>query len=258
MKAGIPIALGYLAVSFSLGIIAVKAGLTPFGGFVASILNMASAGEYVGFTLIASAATFLEVAVVTFITNAGYLLMSAALSQRVSPDTPFIHRLLLGYFVTDELFGIAIARPGFVNPFYTYGAVILAAPCWSIGTALGIMAGNILPLRLVSAFSVALYGMFLAIIIPPARKSRVITGLIAVCFTASLAASYLPGIRELSEGMRTIILTISISAIAAILFPKKPENDGRDASSGSDPDVENASAATQDGVSAKAKEVTAP
>ena len=103
--------------------------------------------------------------------------MSCALAQRFSPDTPFFHRFLIGYDVTDELFGITIARPGWLNPYYTYGAILVAAPAWSIGTALGIIAGNLLPLRAVSALSVALYGMFLAIIIPPARKSRVVAGL---------------------------------------------------------------------------------
>lgn len=94
--------------------------------------------------------------------------MSCALAQRFSPDTPFFHCFLIGYDVTDELFGITIARPGWLNPYYTYGAILVAAPAWSIGTALGIIAGNLLPLRAVSALSVALYGMFLAIIIPPA------------------------------------------------------------------------------------------
>ena len=171
IRDGIPIGLGYFAVSFSLGIAARKAGLSPFQGFLASLFNNASAGEYAAFTLIAANAGYLQVAIITLIANARYLLMSCALAQRFSPDTPFFHRFLIGYDVTDELFGITIARPGWLNPYYTYGAILVAAPAWSIGTALGIIAGNLLPLRAVSALSVALYGMFLAIIIPPARKS---------------------------------------------------------------------------------------
>ena len=167
MRDGVPIALGYFAVSFSLGIAARKAGLTPVQGFFASLLNNASAGEYAAFALIASGATYLEVAII--IANARYLLMSCALAQRFAPGTPFFHRLIIGYDVTDELFGITIARPGWLNPFYTYGAIALAAPAWAAGTACGIIAGNLLPLRAVSALSVALYGMFLAIIIPPGR-----------------------------------------------------------------------------------------
>ena len=146
-----------------------------------------------------------------------------ALAQRFAPGTPFWHRLVIGYDVTDELFGITIARPGSLNPYYTYGAILLAAPAWAIGTALGIIAGNLLPLRAVSALSVALYGMFLAIIIPPARKSRVVAALVAISFALSFVCNYLPGISTLSEGTRTILLTVLISSAAAALFPVNPE-----------------------------------
>ena len=220
MLDGIPIGLGYLAVAFSLGIVAKNIGLTPFQGFLASLLCNASAGEYAGFTVIAAGAPFFEMAIVTLITNARYLLMSAALSQRLDPQMPFFHRFLIAYDVTDELFGINIAQPGYINPFYTYGAVFTAAPGWAIGTALGTIAGNLLPLRVVSALSVALYGMFLAVIIPPAKKDRVIAVLIVICFAASYCAAHLPFISELSEGTRTIILTVSIAGGAALLFPK--------------------------------------
>lgn len=226
--AGIPIGLGYLAVSFSLGITAKNAGLSPFQGFLASILCTASAGEYAGFTLIAAVATYLEIAVVTLITNARYLLMSCALSQRLAPGMPFYHRMLMAYTLTDELFGISIARPGYLNPYYSYGAVLVAAPCWSIGTALGVIAGNLLPLRLVSAFNVALYGMFLAAIIPPAKKDKIVAGLIVICFAASYGAAYLPVLSQMSDGTRTILLTVILSSAAAILFPRdvnKEESD---------------------------------
>ena len=205
IRDGFPIALGYFAVSFSLGIAARNAGLTPMQGFWASLLNNASAGEYAAFTLIAAKATYLEVAIITLIANARYLLMSCALAQRFSPETPLFHRLP--------------ARPGYLNPCYTYGAILLAAPAWAIGTALGIVAGNALPLRVVSALSVALYGMFLAIIIPPARKDHVVAALVLLSFVLSFACSYLPGVAALSDGTRTILLTVLISGAAAVLFP---------------------------------------
>ena len=126
MRDGVPIALGYFAVSFSLGIAARNAGLTPLQGFFASLLNNASAGEYAAFTLIAANATLFQVALITLIANARYLLMSCALAQRFAPGTPFFHRLIIAYDVTDELFGITISRPGCLNPFYTYGAILLA------------------------------------------------------------------------------------------------------------------------------------
>ena len=219
MHDGVPIALGYLAVSFSLGIAAKNAGMTPFQGFLASALCNASAGEYAGFVTIAALASFAEIAIITLIANARYMLMSCAMSQRISPDTSIIHRILMGFYLTDELFAIAIARPGYLNPYYTYGAVSIAGPCWAVGTALGAMAGNLLPGNITSALSVSLYGMFLAIIIPPSRKSKIIAGIVAVSFVASFAAAYIPLISALSDGTKTIILTIDISVLAAVLFP---------------------------------------
>ena len=223
--AGIPIGLGYFAVAFSLGIAAKNAGLSPFQGLLASLLCNASAGEYAGFTLIAASASFIEIAMMTFIANARYLLMSCAMSQRIDPGAPLRHRLLFAFYLTDELFGISMARPGYLEPLYTLGAVLFAAPCWSVGTALGTVAGNLLPVRLVSALSVSLYGMFLAIIIPPAKKNRVVAVLILLCFAASCAAAYLPVISDLSDGTRTIILTVLLSSGAAILFPKRDEEE---------------------------------
>lgn len=225
MRDGLPIGLGYFAVSFSLGIAVKNAGMTPFQGFLASLLCNASAGEYAAFTLIAANASYLELALVTFIANARYLLMSFALSQRMKPGVLLRHRLILAFDLTDELFGITIAHPGYANPNYTYGAICTAAPFWATGTALGCIAGNLLPLQLVSALSVALYGMFLAVIIPPAKKDPVIAGLILICFAASYGASRVPALLTLSSGTRTILLTVLISAAAAILFPKNTKED---------------------------------
>ena len=221
VRDGVPIGLGYLAVAFSLGIAARNAGLNAFQGFLISLLNNASAGEYAAFTVIAADSGFLEMALITLITNARYLLMSCSLSQKFSPDTPLYHRLLVGYDVTDELFGIAIARPGYLDPFYSYGAFLPAIPGWAIGTALGVTAGSILPARLVSALSVALFGMFLAIIIPPSKKNPVVLGCVAVSFAASWLCTVLPYVKTLSEGTRTILLTILIASAAALLFPVK-------------------------------------
>lgn len=158
---GSPLGWDILPWPFPWGIAARNAGLTPFQGFLASLLNNASAGEYAGFTMIAAHATYMEIAVVTLIANARYLLMSCSLSQKFSSGTPLFHRLIVGFDVTDELFGIAIARPGWLDPFYMYGAMLVAMPCWAGGTALGVVMGNLLPARLVSALSVALYGMVL-------------------------------------------------------------------------------------------------
>ncbi len=223
VRDGIPIGLGYLAVAFSLGIAAKTAGLTWFQGFLASFLVNASAGEYAGFSVIAQDAAYMEMAIIILVANARYLLMSTALSQKFHPKTPFYHRLLVGYDVTDELFGITIAREGYVDPFYCYGAFSVALPGWSVGTALGIIAGNILPEGIVSALSVALFGMFLAVIIPPSKENKVVGMFVIISFAASWLASILPVISSFSDGTRTIILTVIIASIAAYLFPVKEE-----------------------------------
>ncbi len=224
MQHGIPISLGYLAVSFTLGIAAKNAGMTAFQATITSMLVNASAGQFAGFTLIAAQAGYLEMAVMILVANARYLLMSCALSQKLSPDTKFFHRLLIGFDVTDEIFGVSMSYPGKLNPFYTYGVIVVALPGWAIGTCFGVLCGNILPANVVSALSVGLYGMFLAIIIPPARKNKIIAGLVVLSMLASFLFSKLPVLSTLSSGIRIIILTVVISGIAAILFPVPEEN----------------------------------
>jgi len=220
-KNGIPIGLGYFAVSFSLGILASSAGLTAIQGFIASLLMKASAGESAGFIAIKENVSYIQIILLTIIINARYLLMSFALSQKINPNTKFIHRLLLGFYLTDEFFALAISEDGYVDPEYVYGAVIFGSPCWAIGTALGIIMGNILPLRIVSALSVALYGMFLAIIIPPAKKDKAVAILIIISFISSYLLSRLTNI---SSSSITIVLTVVISSLGAILFPIKGAN----------------------------------
>ena len=187
LKAGIPIGMGYFAVAFSLGVMAARAGLGAIAGAVVSLFCNASAGEYAGFTVIASGGSFILMASMTLVANARYLLMSSAMSQRIKPGLSLGHRMLMGLYVTDEIFGVSMARPGYLNPWFTYGCAIIASPLWALGTALGCIAGDVLPTRVVSALSVALFGMFLAIIIPPAKKSRVIAVLILISFALSSA-----------------------------------------------------------------------
>ena len=221
VRDGIPIALGYFAVAFSLGIAARNAGLTAMQGFVASTLCVASAGEYALFTMIGAGATFLETAILTLITNARYFLMSCALSQRIDPKMRDVHRYTVGAVVTDEIFGITIARPGYLEPAYNYGAISVSVPGWAVGTALGIIMGNLLPANIVSALSVALYGMFLAIIIPPMKKDRAVALCVAGGFALSWLFNTLPALAAVSAGTRTILLTVAIASAAALLFPVK-------------------------------------
>ncbi len=222
-KLALPIGIGYFAVAFSLGIAARSAGLNAFQGFLASLLENASAGEYAGFSLIAAQATYVEVMIMTLIANARYLLMAFAMSTRLDPDVSMRHRLVMAFDVTDELFAISIARPGNISPYFYYGAMCASMPLWASGTAVGIFAGSILPEAVVSALGVALFGMFIACIIPEAKKNKLVACIIAISFLLSWLFGILPGISEISEGTRTIILTLLIAGAAAALFPVKEE-----------------------------------
>ena len=221
-RTGIPIGLGYFAVAFSLGIAAARIGLNAFQGFLTSFLVNASAGENAAFIAMKESVPYLEMAMITIVSNIRYVLMSFALSQKIDPKANILHRLLLGFYLTDEFFALAISQEGYCDPFYSYGAICFASPCWAIGTAAGIIVGNILPPSIVNALSVTLYGMFLAIIIPAGRKNRRIAVLIVVSFLSSYLLSRF---NVLSDSISMIILTIVISSLGAILWPIKGEQD---------------------------------
>ncbi len=219
LRDGVPIALGYFAVAFTLGITAKNIGMTPIQAAVSSMLLHASAGQFAAMTVIASGTGYLDMVVTTLIVNLRYLLMSCALSQKAGSEMKLGHRMVVSYYITDEIFGIASAVEGKLNPFYNYGAATVAGPGWTVGTFLGALLGAVLPGRLSRALGMALYGMFIAIIIPPARKSRVIGGIVAVSMAASFLFSRLPVLAGISEGFRMIILTIMIAGFAAWKFP---------------------------------------
>ena len=225
MRDGIPIMLGYFAVSIALGISARNAGMTAPQATIASALIMASAGQYIGFTLIAAGASYLEVVVMEAIANARYLLMSCALSQKVDSALPLRHRLLMGLWITDEIFGVSVSVEGRLNPYYNYGMAAVATPGWALGTLTGVVLGNVLPTRVVSALSVGLFGMFMSIFVPPMRKNRVIAWLVAVSFAASYAMNALRWFDGISSGMKIILLTVVISLGAALLFPVEGEGE---------------------------------
>lgn len=224
LKGGIPIALGYFAVSFTLGIQAKNVGITAFQAAVTSFGLHASAGEYIAFTLIGANANILVMVLMEMIANARYLLMSCSLSQKIPADTPMWKRLVMGYFITDEIFGASISVSGKLDPYYMFGLIAVASPGWVVGTALGVIMGNALPLRAVSALSVGLYGMFIACIIPEGRKNKIVAGVIIVSFVLSYIFSTLSVLKGISSGIKIMILTVIIATVAAILFPVKEEN----------------------------------
>ena len=183
----------------------------------------ASAGEYIAFTLFGANATIFVMVMMEVVANARYLLMSCALSQKIPADTPIWKRLIMGYFITDEIFGASISVAGKLDPYYTFGLAAVASPAWCVGTALGVLMGNALPIRVVSALSVGLYGMFMACIIPEGKKNKIVAGVIVVSFVLSYIFNTLSVFVGISSGVKIMILTVIISLAAAILFPVKEE-----------------------------------
>lgn len=229
LKDGVPIGLGYLAVSFTFGIMAKKAGISTLAAVIMSLTNLTSAGQFAALGVIQSSAPFLEMAAVQFIINLRYCLMSCSLSQKLEPAMPFFHRFLISYGVTDEVFGVSACREGSLSPYYAYGLIGVAVPGWTFGTLLGAISGDLLPARLLSALGVALYGMFLAIVIPPARESKVLAGVVLTAMGMSFLFSRIPVLNGISSGFKVIILTVLIAGAAAYLFPVEEKQGGKDA-----------------------------
>ena len=227
MRHGWPIGVGYFGVAFALGIAARNAGFSALQAGVMSAVCTASAGEFAGVTVAAASGTFLEMVLIELVVNARYLLMSCALTQKLSPKLGTLHRMILANFVTDEIFGLSVSVTGTLNPFYSYGVISVSWPGWIAGTVLGVIMGNVLPANVVSALSVGLYGMFLAIIIPPTRTNHVLAGLVPVSMAISWIFTKLndAGILPLSSGNRIILLTVAISLAAAALFPHDDPED---------------------------------
>lgn len=223
MKDGLPICLGYFAVAFTFGIKAADVGLSPFQAFLLSVTNLTSAGQFAGLDLIAYGAAFTEMAFTQFILNLRYCLMSCALSQKLEKGTNPIHRFFIAFGITDEIFGVSICRKEDLKPLYYYGVMSLAIPAWSFGTLLGVILGDIMPAVILSSLGIAIYGMFLAVIIPVAKSDKIVLSIIVSAMLLSTGFHLLPFFKDISTGFRIIIITVVVSGIAAIVFPIKEE-----------------------------------
>lgn len=218
-KDAIPIGLGYLAVAFSLGISAANAGLTPMQAFISAIVSSSSTGQYAGYQVIHVGGTLLEITFITLIANARYALMSSAIAQRLHPDIPEQHRYLMALGVTDEIFALTINQEGYLNPYYTYGIIANSISWWAVGTTIGTVAGAVLPISIVSALSVSLYGMFIAIIVPDMKQHSVIKWLVPASFLISLIVNNMPMVNQIPDSILIIILTVVIATFVSIIKP---------------------------------------
>lgn len=230
IRDSIPIGLGYLSVSFGFGISAVSNGLHALAALLISLTNMTSAGQVAGVTIIAAGGTLLEMALTQLTINLRYSLMSISLSQRLDGGMNTWRRALVGFGVTDEIFAVASSKPGVVGAKYMYGLISFPYICWSAGTILGAVAGNILPESVKSALGIAIFGMFVAIVLPPAKKSIGIALTALTAAAMSCAIAYIPLFSGVTQGFSVIICALSAAGIAAVLFPVK--DDGTDESNG--------------------------
>lgn len=221
MAHGIPVALGYLSVSFGFGIMAVKSGMTVFQATLISLTNLTSAGQAAGIDVIASGGTLLEMAIVQLTINIRYALMALSLSQKLSEKFTFVHRLIAAYGITDEIFGVCAVQTEPLRPSYMYGLISISTAGWVMGTFLGAAAGMILPAKVVSALGIVLYGMFLAIIVPPARKQKSVLFVVLFAAMCSILSRYL--LPELSSGFTVIVCAAAAAVLGAVFFPRKEE-----------------------------------
>ena len=217
MRHGVPIMLGYLSVSFGFGILAIQKNLSILAAVGISVTNLTSAGQVAGVEVIAAGGSLLEMILCQIVINLRYSLMSLSLSQKLDRSFTLPHRLIAAYGITDEIFALASTREEPIRPAYMYGLILTPFIGWSTGTLLGAAAGDLLPAQVTAAMSLMLYGMFIAIIIPPAKKSRHILFVILLSAGFSiLLNTFLPMI---GGGFSVIIAALLSSVIAALLFP---------------------------------------
>lgn len=221
LKDGIPIALGYFSVSIAFGLMAVQCGLTWFEALLISFTNLTSAGQFAGVTVIAGMGSYIEMAVTQLVINSRYALMGIALSQKTDGRFRGIWRAILGFAITDEIFAVAIGSDTPLSRRYFAGLAALPILGWSAGTLCGSILGSVMPLILTNALGIALYGMFIAVVVPKARENLHVLAVVAISIAISSALYYIPAFSAVSSGFAVIICAVAASAIGALLFPVK-------------------------------------
>lgn len=222
LKDGLPIAIGYLSVSFAFGILAVNSGLPIWAPIVTSLTNFTGTGQFVGTTLIAASASIAEIAFTLLIINARYVLMSISLSQRLEKVSIW-KKLIIAFGNTDEIFAVAVSKYCDLSFKYMAGLILCSFSGWVGGTVLGALCGSIVPQSILSAMGIALYAMFIAIIIPPAKKSRAVLLVVALGALISVAIYYIPFINQLNSSWRIIIAGVLSTLIGTFIMPLKDE-----------------------------------
>lgn len=223
LRDGIPICLGYLSVSFTFGVMCTENGLPFWLAVLISMTNLTSAGQFAGTGLILAGGSLAEIAVTTLVINIRYMLMSLSLAQKADPAMGTLPRLILSMGITDEVFGVGAQRAGKITAPYLAGLIFLPYWGWALGTLAGATITGLLPAMLRSALGIAIYGMFLAILVPPSRQCRPIALTVLLAGGLSVLFCYLPGLRMISGGWRIICCALAASVAAALLHPVPAE-----------------------------------
>ncbi len=227
IKDGIPICLGYIAVSFAFGIFSVESGLSAFEALLISMTNVTSAGQLAAVPIIAGGGALVELAATQLVINLRYSLMSVSLSQKLGKNVRMIDRFLISFVNTDEVFAVSVSQKGNVGRKYLYGLILTPYLGWSAGTIAGAVAGNILPEIVTASLGVAIYGMFIAIVVPPAKKSKPVTFCILLAIALSCAFKYIPLLSQIPQGFVIIICAVIASALFALIAPIDNAKEGK-------------------------------
>ena len=223
IRDGIPIALGYFSVSIAFGLMAVEAGCTWVEAMLISLTNLTSAGQFAGVTVLAHMGTYIEMALTQLVINSRYALMGISLSQKVNARFKGLWRVILGFAITDEIFAVAIGQEGEISRRYFAGLAIVPIIGWTSGTIVGAVLGNIMPEIITSALGVALYGMFIAVVVTKARENIHVLAVVIIAVAISVALRYIPVFSGISAGFAIIICAVIASAAGAVFFPVKED-----------------------------------
>lgn len=225
VKHGIPICLGYIPVSFTFGLMAVSAGIPKWTAILISLTNLTSAGQFAGITLISAGTAYFELGLTVFIINLRYMLMSLSISQKIDSKINTLQRMLFSFGITDETYVVASLQPNKLSSAYMFGLISMPILGWNLGTILGVFISDFLPVTLQNAMGIALYGMFIALIVPPARKERKVLIIIVIAVAIMCLLRYVPIFGGISNGFRIIISSVTAAAAGAYFFPNKEENE---------------------------------
>lgn len=228
IKDGIPICLGYFSVSIAFGMTVAMAGMPIWAAVLMSFTNLTSAGQFAASNLLLAGGTLMEIALTTLVINLRYFLMSLSVSQKVEEGMSIPKRMTVSYGITDEIFAMAMNHKGSLKAIYMAGLIITPVLGWTLGTLVGGVATSVMPESISTALGIALYGMFIAIIVPDSRDNKNVLITVILAIIASVAFTYIPFLSNISSGFTIIIITVVISCIAAVLFPINEKNSNKE------------------------------